>query len=70
MKKNLGNIDRVIRLVAAGILAMLWFQNMITGTWAMVALAVAVIFAITGFISWCPIYAMFGLKSIPKKLRQ
>ncbi|RXK62639.1 DUF2892 domain-containing protein [Lacibacter luteus] len=63
MKKNLGNIDRVIRLVTAGVLAMLWFQNVITGTWAIVALVIAVVFALTGFISWCPIYAMLGIKS-------
>ena len=67
MKKNLGNIDRIIRLVLAGVLAMLWFQNVITGTWAIVAIAAAAIFAITSFISWCPIYAMLGLKSTPKK---
>lgn len=67
MKKNLGNIDRIIRLVLAGVLAMLWFQNVITGTWAIVAIAAAAIFALTSFISWCPIYAMLGLKSTPKK---
>lgn len=67
MKKNLGNIDRIIRLVLAGVLAMLWFQNVITGTWAIVAIAAAAIFALTSFISWCPIYAMFGIKSTPKK---
>ncbi len=67
MKKNLGNIDRIIRLVIAGVLAMLWFQNVITGTWAIVAIVVAAVFALTSFISWCPIYALLGLKSTPKK---
>lgn len=67
MKKNLGNIDRIIRLVVAGVLAMLWFQNVITGTWAIVAIVVAAVFALTSFISWCPIYALLGLKSTPKK---
>ena len=67
MKKNLGNIDRIIRLVVAGVLAMLWFQNVITGTWAIVAIVVTAVFALTSFISWCPIYALLGLKSTPKK---
>lgn len=67
MKKNLGNADRIIRLCIAGVLALLWFQNIITGTWGIVALAVAVIFVLTSFVSWCPIYAMFGIKSTPKK---
>lgn len=67
MKKNLGNADRIIRLCIAGVLALLWFQNIITGTWGIVALAVAAVFVLTSFVSWCPIYAMFGIKSTPKK---
>jgi hypothetical protein len=67
MKKNLGNADRIIRLCIAGVLALLWFQNIITGTWGIVALAIAAVFALTSFVSWCPLYAMFGIKSTPKK---
>lgn len=70
MKKNLGNADRIIRLCIAGVLALLWFQNIITGTWGIVALAVAAVFVLTSFVSWCPLYAMFGIKSIPKKQLQ
>lgn len=70
MKKNLGNADRIIRLCIAGILALLWFQNIITGTWGIVALAVATIFILTSFVGWCPIYAMFGMKSTPKSQPQ
>lgn len=70
MKKNLGNADRIIRLCIAGVLALLWFQNIITGTWGIVALAVAAVFVITSFVGWCPLYAMFGIKSIPKKQLQ
>jgi hypothetical protein len=32
MKKNMGNTDRIIRLIIAGVLAFLWFQNIFTGT--------------------------------------
>lgn len=67
MKKNLGNADRIIRLCIAGVLALLWFQNIITGTWGIAALAVAAVFVLTSFVSWCPLYAMFGIKSTPKK---
>lgn len=70
MKKNLGNLDRIVRLYIAGVLALLWFQNIITGTWGIVALAGAAVFVLTCFISWCPLYAMFGIKSIPKKQLQ
>lgn len=70
MKKNLGNADRIIRLCIAGVLALLWFQNIITGAWGIVALSVAAVFVLTSFVSWCPLYAIFGIKSTPKKQLQ
>ena len=66
MKKNLGNADRIIRLCIAGLLAVLWFQNIITGTWGIVALAVAAVFVLTSLVSWCPLYALFGFRSSKK----
>ena len=71
MKKNMGNTDRIIRLVLAGILALLWFQNIVTGTWAIVALAAAAIFLITSLVSLCPIYSLLGINTCKvKKPRQ
>ena len=70
MKKNLGNVDRIIRLCLAGILALLWFQNILPSPWSIIALSVAAVFAVTGFVSWCPIYAMFGLRSTAKNQPQ
>ena len=67
MKKNLGNADRIIRLCVACILGLLWFQNLITGTLGVVALAVAAVFVLTSFIGWCPLYALFGIRSMTKK---
>lgn len=67
MKKNMGNADRIIRLCIAGILALLWFQNIVTGTWGIVALVVAAVFVLTSLISFCPLYAIFGISSCPAK---
>lgn len=64
MKKNLGNTDRIIRLVIAGILALLWFQNIVPGTWGNVLLAAGALLAITSLVSFCPIYKLLGLNSI------
>lgn len=61
MKKNMGNTDRIIRLSVAGILALLWFQNIVTGTWGIVILAVAAVFAITAIAGFCPLYTLFGI---------
>jgi len=67
MKKNMGNVDRIIRLIiAAGLLA-LYFTGTIAGVWATVALVVAIIFIGTSLVSSCPIYSIVGLSTCPTK---
>lgn len=67
MKKNMGNADRYIRLFIAAVLALLWFNNVITGAIGNVLLAVAGIIALTSFVGFCPIYALFGISTCGKK---
>lgn len=69
MKKNMGNTDRIIRLVIAGVLALLWFQNIITGTLGIVALVVAAVFILTSLVSFCPLYTLFGINSCGTKTK-
>ncbi len=61
MKKNMGNADRVIRLIIALFIAVLYFTNVISGTLALVLLILAVIFLITSLIHFCPIYAIINM---------
>ncbi|MEL6812059.1 MAG: DUF2892 domain-containing protein [Bacteroidota bacterium] len=63
MKKNMGTLDKGIRFAAALVIAILYFTNMISGTLAIVLGAVAVIFIATSFISFCPLYAPFGIST-------
>jgi len=63
MKKNMGSADRIIRFIVAAIVAVLYFTNVISGTLGIVLLVVAAIFLITSFISFCPLYAPFGLST-------
>ncbi len=67
MKKNMGNADRIIRIIVAAVLAVLFFTNTITGIWATVGLIVAVIFALTSFVSICPLYAIVGVSTCSVK---
>ncbi len=69
MKKNMGNTDRIIRLIIAGVLAFLWFQNIITGTLGIVALVVATVFVLTSLVSFCPLYTLFGINSCGTKAK-
>lgn len=67
MKKNMGNIDRVVRLIIAAIVAVLFFTNVIGGTLGYVLLGLAGIFFLTSLISFCPLYTLFGLNTCPTK---
>jgi len=70
MKKNMGTADRIIRLVVAAIIGALYFMNIISGTLGIVLIVLAVIFALTSFISFCPLYAPFGLSTCAMKEKE
>lgn len=63
MKKNMGSTDKVIRIVIAAIIAVLYFTDNISGTLGIVLLVLAGVFVLTSFISFCPLYAPFGLST-------
>lgn len=67
MKKNMGSADRIIRLIVAAIIAVLYFSGTISGTLGTVLLVVAGIFVLTSFVSFCPLYAPFGLSTCKVK---
>ncbi|MBX7202941.1 MAG: DUF2892 domain-containing protein [Bacteroidia bacterium] len=67
MKTNMGSIDRIARIIAAIIIAVLYFTGQITGIAAVILLILATIFIVTGFISFCPLYSLFGIQTKPKK---
>ncbi len=67
MKKNMGNADRLIRLVLAAIFATLYFGDFVQGTFGIVLIVLAAMFILTSFISFCPLYTLFGLNTCPRK---
>jgi Na+/phosphate symporter len=67
MKKNISNADRLVRLLIAAVIAVLYFTNVITGTLGLVLLVLGGIFLATSMISFCPIYAIFGISSSSTK---
>ncbi len=67
MKKNMGTADRIIRLLIAAIIALLYYSGIVTGTLGIVLLILALVFVATSFISFCPLYAMFGISTCPVK---
>ncbi len=67
MKKNMSTLDRIVRVVIALVVAVLYYMQIIEGTLAIVLLALSAIFVLTSLFSFCPIYALLGLSTAPKE---
>lgn len=67
MKKNMGSVDRIIRVIVAVVMAALYFTGTVTGTLGIVLLVLAVVFVLTSLMSFCPLYAIVGLSTCPMK---
>jgi len=67
IKENKGNTDKIIRILAAILIGVLYFMQLISGTLAIVLLIVAGAFIITSFMSFCPLYLPFGLSTVQKE---
>ncbi|MGF1554957.1 YgaP family membrane protein [Paucihalobacter sp.] len=63
MKKNMGTADKSIRVALAITVAALYYFDVIEGTLAYVLMAFAIVFLITSFISFCPLYTLLGVNS-------
>ena len=67
MKKNMGVTDKRIRVFIAVLLFALYYFKVIEETLGMIGLGLALIFVITSFISFCPLYAPFGITTCKRK---
>lgn len=66
-KQNVGTVDRAVRLGLAILVAILYFTGVISGAVALILGILAVVFALTSFIGFCPLYLPFGLSTCAKK---
>ncbi|MEI6489777.1 MAG: DUF2892 domain-containing protein [Bacteroidota bacterium] len=67
MKKNMGTIDKAVRIIVALVIAGLFYANIISGTVAIILLVLAGVFILTSFISFCPLYIPFGISTRKKE---
>ncbi|MEP2935209.1 MAG: DUF2892 domain-containing protein [Gilvibacter sp.] len=67
MKKNMGGTDRIIRFIIALVIGVLFWQGIIAGTVGYVLLAIAAVFVLTSFVSFCPLYSLVGLSTCKTK---
>ena len=67
MKKNMGNMDKVIRVLIALVIGVLVFAEVLAGTLAIVLLVLAGIFVLTSVVGTCPLYLPFGASTCKKE---
>ena len=67
MKQNMGSIDKIVRVLAAVVIGVLYFTDQITGIAAIILGVFAVIFLLTSVVGFCPLYLPLKLSTIKKK---
>ncbi|GAB1449211.1 MAG: DUF2892 domain-containing protein [Bacteroidia bacterium] len=66
MKANMGNTDRIIRVIVAVLFAGLYFGGIVEGTVGLILLILGAVFVLTSLVSFCPLYLPFGLNTCKK----
>ena len=62
----MGGTDKIIRLVLAAVIAFLYYNGTISGTLGIVLGILAIVFALTSLISFCPLYPLLGINTCKK----
>lgn len=67
MKKNMGSTDKIIRILFAIVVAVLFYTKTVEGTLALVLGILATVMVATSLVSFCPLYLPFGLSTRKRK---
>ncbi|MDC7998841.1 YgaP family membrane protein [Gilvibacter sediminis] len=67
MKKNMGNLDRLLRFVLAVAAVALYYFEVVSGTLGIAVMVLAAAFLLTSFVGFCPLYLPFGLNTCKVK---
>ncbi len=67
MKKNMGTIDQIIRLALAAVIAILYLTGIVPGVISIILIVIALIFAVTSLIGFCPLYTLLKISTCKVK---
>ena len=70
MIRNVGTIDRSIRIVLGIVLIALGLTHVVTGGVAIAAYVIGAVALLTGVFRYCPAWSVFGINTCPLKLSQ
>lgn len=63
----MGSLDRIIRILLAAVMSVLYFTNSITGVLGIVLLAISAVFVLTSLVGFCPLYTLVGFNTCASK---
>lgn len=63
MKANMGMFDRILRSTVAVGIGILYFTDQISGTAAIILGLGSIIFLMTSFIGYCPVYGICNVST-------
>ena len=63
MKRNMSNLDRIIRVVIAAVLVYMYLSGIVTGTLGVILLVVGAVLLFTAIIAFCPLYWPFKIST-------
>jgi len=67
MKKNVGSVDKIVRIIIAVIAVYVAYKGMVASPWDYVLYAVAAIMALTSLMGSCPLFSIFGINTCKVK---
>lgn len=66
MKRNMSDIDRIVRVAVAAIFAYLYFGGIITGAVGVILVVLGAVFLLTAVFAFCPLYLPFKFSTYKK----
>jgi hypothetical protein len=66
MKKNIGTIDKIVRIVLAVIISTLYITGIVSDLLGFVCLAIGGILLLTSVVDFCPLYKILKFKGTKK----
>lgn len=59
MKRNMSNVDRIVRVIVAAVFAYLYFGGIVTGALGIILVVLGAVFVLTSLVAFCPLYLPF-----------
>lgn len=63
MKRNMSNLDRIVRVIVAALFAYLYFSGIVTGALGIVLIILGVVFLLTSLAGFCPLYVLLKIST-------